>query len=337
MMTPHRGFGGTVVRVSTSFIVLFGLTVYAGPIPIDEQAHAARPAPVVEFAVPHDVPQLVGPGVRALAAFSGQALPVPDSETLLHEYRRLGYRLADVRRDDYAVPRVFLTQLPKDLPGIEPVQLRKSLFIRSILPLILRTNEEILADRARIEVLRDRLRNDQPLSAADAHWLERLAESYDLDRRDLGALLHRHDVVPVGLALAQAIEESGWGTSRFALHGNAVFGQWTFEKGAGLVPRDRDEGATHEVKAFDTLADSVHQYVRNLNSHRAYREFRKVRDRMRAKGQPLDSQLLAGTMTRYSERGDAYVDSIVNLMRSNELHLLDRARLRDLSGQILDS
>jgi len=337
MKTPRRGFGVSVVRVSIAFVALVGLTVYAGPSPLEEYAHAARPFAAAGAPLTDDVPRLVGPGVRTLAAFSGRALPVPDARSLLDEYTRLGYRLADIKADELDVPRVFLTRLPRDLPSVEPVPLRKSLFIRSLLPLILRANEEIAADRVRIEELRSRIAAGETLDARDDAWLQRLTDSYDLDPRDLGALLHRHDVVPVGLALAQGIEESGWGTSRFALHGNAVFGQWTFTKGAGMVPRDREEGARHEVKAFDSLADSVRQYIHNLNTHRAYREFRKVRESQRAQGTPLDSKALARTMTRYSQRGQAYVSAILGLIRTNGLHRYDSARLARPARDTIDS
>jgi Bax protein len=144
-------------------------------------------------------------------------------------------------------------------------------------------------------------------------------------------------VVPVGLALAQGIEESGWGTSRFALQGNAVFGQWTFSKGAGIVPKGRDEGASHEVKVFPTLAGSVRQYVRNLNNHRAYREFRRERAILRVADSPMDSRILAKTMTRYSQRGAEYVSSILGLIKTNKLDQLDGARLGANARSALDS
>ncbi len=339
-MTPRRRFGVSVFRVCAGFSVLFGLAIYAGASPIDEVVFAARPAPGIDLVVSvnaEGMPQLVGPGVRPLAAFTGNAVTVPDAASLLDEYQRLGYFLADIRRDDISVPRVFLSQLPKDLPTVQSVPKRKSLFIRSLLPLVLRANEEILADRARIEMLRDRIVAGQALTPTDAAWLDGLSASYGLVPRDLAGLLHRHDQVPVGLALAQGIEESGWGTSRFALHGNAVFGQWTFSKGAGLVPLEREDGARHEVKAFPTLTDSVRQYIRNLNNHRAYREFRKERAALRRNSKPIDSIALAKTMTRYSQRGAHYVGAIVGLITSNELDGLDAARLGAVSHRAIDS
>ena len=329
-----------MIRVGVGFSVIFGLAIYAGPSPIDELAYAAQPAQGADAFSAMSIsvgPQLVGPGLRALAAYSGQAVLVPNSATLINEYDRLGYTLAGTAQRDNAVPRVFLTQLPRDLPDIQSVPVRKSVFIRSLLPLVLRANEEVLFERAQIQALRARRTAGRSLTAAETAWLERLATEYKLDADDLGALLHRHDVVPVGLALAQGIEESGWGTSRFALQGNAVFGQWTFSKGAGIVPKGRDEGASHEVKAFPSLAGSVRQYVRNLNNHRAYREFRRERAILRAADRPMDSRILAKTMTRYSQRGAEYVTSILRLITTNKLDQLDSARLGTNTRPALDS
>jgi Bax protein len=340
MTIIHRGFSLMMIRVGVGFSVIFGLAIYAGPSPIDELAYAAQRSPGVDAfsELPTSIrPQLVGTGLRALAVYSGQAVLVPDSATLINEYERLGYTLAGTAQRAHAVPRVFLTQLPRDLPDIQSVRVRKSVFIRSLLPLVLRANEEILLERAEIQALRARRMAGGSLTAAETAWLERLTTVYKLEASDLGALLHRHDVVPVGLALAQGIEESGWGTSRFALQGNAVFGQWTFSKGAGLVPKERDEGASHEVKVFPTLAGSVRQYVRNLNNHRAYREFRRERAVFRAADSPMDSRTLAKTMTRYSQRGAEYVASILGLITMNKLDQLDRARLGANTRPALDS
>jgi Bax protein len=340
MTILRHGFSVMMIRVGVGFSVIFGLAIYAGPSPIDELAYAAQPAQGADAFSAMSIsvgPQLVGPGLRALAAYSGQAVLVPNSATLINEYDRLGYTLAGTAQRDNAVPRVFLTQLPRDLPDIQSVPVRKSVFIRSLLPLVLRANEEVLFERAQIQALRARRTAGRSLTAAETAWLERLATEYKLDADDLGALLHRHDVVPVGLALAQGIEESGWGTSRFALQGNAVFGQWTFSKGAGIVPKGRDEGASHEVKAFPSLAGSVRQYVRNLNNHRAYREFRRERANLRAADRPMDSRILAKTMTRYSQRGAEYVTSILRLITTNKLDQLDGARLGANTRPAFDS
>ena len=340
MTILRHGFGVMMIRVGVGLSVIFGLAIYAGPSPIEELAYASQPAPGTDafYRLSTSVgPQLVGPGLRALAAYSGQAVLVPNSSTLINEYDRLGYTLVGTAERNNTVPRVFLTQLPRDLPDIRSVPLRKSVFIRSLLPLVLRANEEVLVERAQIHALRARQLEGRALTTAETAWLERLTTAYKLDASDFGALLHRHDAVPVGLALAQGIEESGWGTSRFALHGNAVFGQWTFSKGAGIVPKERDEGASHEVKTFPSLSGSVRQYVRNLNNHRAYREFRRERATLRATDRPVDSRILAKTMTRYSQRGTEYVTSILRLITTNKLDQLDGARLGDNTRPALDS
>jgi Bax protein len=143
-------------------------------------------------------------------------------------------------------------------------------------------------------------------------------------------LISRVDVIPPALALAQAAEESGWGTSRFAKEGNAIFGQWTFALRSGLTPLKRDQGKKHQVKVFDSLIDSVRAYTVNLNSHRAYKGFRNTRQDLRRAGVPLDSQALVGKLHKYSERGQAYVSALRELINFNDLSPLDGARLYDI-------
>lgn len=230
-----------------------------------------------------------------------------------------------------SVPRLFLASLPDRLPAIESVNTRKEVFIRTMLPLVLRANEMVLSQRRHLVVLAERIGEGDALDEDDLAWLDRLALDYNVKATDPAVavrhLLNRVDAVPPSLALAQAAIESGWGTSRFAQQGNALFGQWTFEPGTGIVPAGREEGATHEIKTFPHLLDAVRAYLRNLNTHRAYRELRDRRARMRAEGVPLDALALADTLTRYSERGQAYVDSLKSVIRYNRLRVLDRLRL----------
>lgn len=253
---------------------------------------------------------------------------IRDTESMSRRFEQIGYRLEAVREGE-EVPRIFLASLPQDLPRVDTVDERKRLFIKALLPHILRVNEAILDERGRLQQLAQRHAEGQAISAADQTWLEALALRYGEAADDFGALLRRHDVVPPSLALAQSIEESGWGTSRFALHGNALFGQRTFEPGDGMVPRQRGAGEQHEVKSFDQLHESVLTYVLNLNRHTAYKEFRRLREAMRGKDAPLNGTVLAGSMTRYSERGQEYVDTIRTIMRTNDLAVFDAAKLRD--------
>ena len=192
-------------------------------------------------------------------------------------------------------------------------------------------NEKIETDRLKLVGLMRRSMSGKRLSTEDQQWLKRLTDVYELKALDYKQLLWRHDIIPPSLALGQAIIESGWGTSRFAQQGNAVFGQWTFKKGSGIIPQDRDVGKRHEVKAFRYLEESVFQYVLNLNRHLAYREFRTRRASMRVKGKTIDGYSLASTLTRYSERGKSYVLSLRGVMRTNKLSYLDDVRLRGLS------
>jgi Bax protein len=127
------------------------------------------------------------------------------------------------------------------------------------------------------------------------------------------------DIVPISLALAQAATESGWGTSRFVIEGNNLFGEWCYEPGCGLTPLRRDEGRSHEVRSFTRPAQSVESYVRNINTHEKYRSFRLLREQMRKEERELSGLELAGELTQYSERRGAYVEEVREMIRFNNL------------------
>lgn len=246
---------------------------------------------------------------------------------------QLGYDLKAVITGDSPVPRISLASLPGDLHTIRETAKRKAMFFKTVLPLVLQVNEQIVQDRQRLWDLSAQQKTGAPLAADDRLWLAVMAERYGTKRGDVAALLKRHDVVPPSLALAQAAIESAWGTSRFVREGNAMFGQWTYEdEHDGIVPNDRMDGMTHRIRAFDSLYESVLSYVTNLNRHRAYKEFRKMRADMRGQGQPLDGKKLATTLHRYSERGAAYVSELHSIMSGNDLGLLDSARLSTDGG-----
>jgi Bax protein len=165
------------------------------------------------------------------------------------------------------------------------------------------------------------------IAAKDRLWLAVMADRYRTKRGDIFMLLDRVDVVPPSMALAQAAEESGWGTSRFAREGNAIFGQWTFSEIGDLVPHKRDAGKKHRIRSFSSLLNSVRAYVYNLNGHLAYREFRSLRAQMRAGGKTLEGVVLIGKLLGYSQKGQKYVDVIREIIRFNKLQQLDGARL----------
>jgi len=249
-------------------------------------------------------------------------------ETLEDRLAAAGFELEGIRTGQAEVPRVFLAALPPDMPGVTETDKRKRMFIATLLPLVLKSNEKIMADRERLLRVADRIDLGLALKPADDEWLGEVAELYGVERADLAELKRRIDIVPPSLALAQAAEESGWGTSRYALVGNAVFGQYTTSDKGNMVPAERGEGQTHAIRAFDALGMSVDGYMRNLNSHFAYGEFRKKRERYRAEDRELDPKGLLQTLTRYSARGQDYIRTIATIMRVNQLDHFDRARLQ---------
>ena len=257
----------------------------------------------------------------------GISLQVVSALDLDRKLAALDYSLSDIRRGSAPVPRLQLVNLPPDLAQINSAKQRKRLFIKSILPLVLQINELILADRRKLLVL---AQADGLLTREDEGWIAALADRYDADRSDVDELIKRVDVVPPSMAIAQAAEESGWGTSRFAVEANAVFGQWTFRKGSGVVPERRDKGKRHEVRSFEGLRHSVSAYMHNLNIHWAYKEFRQVRHALRNAEETITGRALVGTLHKYSERGPKYIKTIVTIMRVNGLGGFDDARLRGL-------
>lgn len=254
------------------------------------------------------------------------SLHFPDMRTATAAFGRRGYQLDRVRAEGI-VPRVFLAKLPTDLKAAATVIARKQLFLQTILPLVLHVNETTLEQRKRALALYDAARAGFRLSKQDKDWLGELHRYYRVAEGDAAELFRRIDVVPPSLALAQAAEESGWGTSRFAQEGNAIFGQWTANDAHGLVPQKRNADARHAVQRFAELAGSVRAYIRNLNTHGAYREFRTKRATLRQRPMPLNGYALASTLRRYSERGEAYVETLRSLIRSNKLRHFDRAKL----------
>ena len=168
------------------------------------------------------------------------------------------------------------------------------------------------------------------LSGLERSWMMDLAITYSVDTKVandqalVNELLLRIDVIPTSLVLAQAANESAWGTSRFALEANNIFGQWCFEEGCGIIPNRRAAGATHEVESFDTIEASIEGYFLNINSHHLYAGFRQERARLRRLGRRLDPIVLAQGLDRYSERGKSYVDEVQTLIQQNNLAQRDR-------------
>jgi Bax protein len=250
------------------------------------------------------------------------------SADILHDVLdQTGYALRQIRRGDSRVPRLLVESLPEDFNEQMVVEARKQTFIRTVLPLILKANEEVRLERHRLIDLEEHILSGRELSGDNQNWLDRLAEKYDASPGDFVSLLRRVDTVSPTLALAQAIEESGWGRSRFARDGNALYGQRAWSKGTGFVPEERAAGERFEVRAFDSLLDSVRSYVVNLNRHYAYEDYRLARAQMRARDTQLNAHELAQTLVSYSERREAYVDALLGLIKTNRLDDFEVAQL----------
>lgn len=283
----------------------------------------------------HGAADAVGIQTAAAGALRGglakplRVLSVSSTGKLSDLFREVGYELDGVREGG-EVPRLLLSALPKDLAKLPQPSRRKVMFIKSTLPLILHANEQVLHQRARIQKLRETVAHSGELHPQDEVWLDGIAEYYRVEPLDFEALLDRVDIVPPSLAIAQAAEESGWGTSRFAREGNALFGQRIYRAGAdGLVPEGRGEDEQFRVRAFDHLLDGVRAYVHNLNTHFAYEKFRELRVELRAEERVIDGDALVGTLKRYSERGEAYIETIRTIIRANRLQVFDNAWLRE--------
>ena len=243
------------------------------------------------------------------------------ASTIKQLFQDTGYNLKEVRKKKLVKP-VALTLLPQEIKMIEDVKKRKELFIQIVLPLILKENNNIRLDRKTLFSIINKSNN----SDLEKKWLEKKYKQYGTKLNDLSELKIRMDEVPVSLAIAQAAKETGWGTSRFAQEGNALFGQWTWS-GEGLKPKDADVDKGHKVMKFNVLQASVRAYKRNLNTHSTYKDFRKARAELRDLGKPLDGLLLSKHLHKYAETGAQYVSVLKKIIVQNKLKDFDDAKL----------
>tara|TARA_B100000161_G_C33552669_1_gene416147 strand:- start:1698 stop:2753 length:1056 start_codon:yes stop_codon:yes gene_type:complete len=244
-----------------------------------------------------------------------------NASTIKQLFEDTKYSLKDVREKKLVKP-VALTLLPAEIKMIESSKQRKEFFIQIILPLILQENNNIRLDRKRLFSIINKSNN----SSLEKKWLDKKYKQYGVSSKDLSILKIRMDEIPVSLAIAQAAKETGWGTSRFAQEGNALFGQWTWS-GEGLKPKDADKNEGHKVMKFNVLQASVRAYQRNLNTHSSYRNLRKARAELRDRGQALDSLILVKYLNEYAETGQKYVDVLTQIIKQNNLKDFDDAKL----------
>ena len=244
-----------------------------------------------------------------------------NSETTENLFEDLGYDLKGVRAGQKVKP-IYLTKLPRDLKTLGDTNKKRDLFIKIILPLILAENKKITEDRKKLFKILGKNFN----TAGERVWLKRRFKEYKIDDGDLSKLKMRMDIIPVSIAIAQAANESGWGTSRFALEGNALFGQWTWSK-KGISPKNQDPNKTHKVLQFQVLKASVRAYKNNLNTHNAYQEFREARAQSRQENKKIIGLELTKYLKNYAGIGEKYVEILDAIITRNSLTDFDKAVL----------
>ena len=244
-----------------------------------------------------------------------------NAETTINLFDDLGYDLKAVRAGQKVKP-IYLTKLPKDIKTLGDTKKRRELFIKIILPLILDENEKITKDREKLFKLLNKSFN----TVGERVWLKRRFKEYKIDDGDLAKLKMRMDIIPVSIAIAQAANESGWGTSRFALEGNALFGQWTWSK-KGISPKNKDPNSSHKILQFQILKASVKAYKNNLNTHNAYKEFREARAKFRQNDDKINGLELTKYLEKYASIGKKYVEILEDIITKNSLTDFDSANL----------
>ena len=247
------------------------------------------------------------------------------ASTIEQLFKDTNYSLTEVRRTKKVKP-IRLSLLPNEMKSIESSGKRKSLFIKIILPLVLEENNRIIIDRKKLFSILNKNKN----SKDETKWLNQKFKQYGVVNKDLATLKVRMDIIPVSLAIAQAAKETGWGTSRFAIEGNALFGQWTWS-GEGIKPAGADTDATYKVMKFNVLKASVRAYQRNLNTHSSYKKFRFVRAQLRDDNKKLDSLKLAEYLDNYAQTGTEYTKVLKQIIQQNQLQDFDEVKLLPLS------
>mgnify|MGYP000011683962 FL=1 len=244
-----------------------------------------------------------------------------NAETALNLFEDLNHDLKNVRAGQKVKP-IYLTKLPKDIGTLGDTRKKRELFIKIVLPLILYENEKITEDRKKLFKILGKSFN----SPGERVWLKRRFKEYKIEDKDLGELKTRMDIIPASIAIAQAANESGWGTSRFALEGNALFGQWTWSK-KGISPSNQDTDKNHRILQFQILKASVRAYKNNLNTHDAYKEFREVRAKLRQSDKKITGLDLVKYLKNYAEIGDKYTKILEKIITLNSLTDFDNANL----------
>ncbi len=245
------------------------------------------------------------------------------TQTVLSLFEDVEYDLNTVRYQKTVKP-IYFTQFPKDLDEIQSVQLKKETFIKIVLPLIVAENEKILDDRFKLSKIIAR----KDTTDDEKQWLRQKFLEYKVKKGNIEELKNRMDIIPASIALAQAAKESGWGTSRFALEGNAIFGQWTWN-GKGIEPLLKDKSKNHKILRFPILRASVKAYKNNLNTHKGYVKFREQRRNLRDKNKKINGLELTRTLGNYAESGKEYTKILAQIILQNRLMDFEPVRLEN--------
>ena len=244
-----------------------------------------------------------------------------DTKITLNLFEDLKYDLKGIRSGALVKP-IYLSKLPKDLRKLKSTQKKKDTFIKIVMPLILDENNKILENRKKLFKILGKQNN----SRGEKVWLKRRFEDYGIKNEDVTELKMRMDIIPVSIAIAQAAKESGWGTSRFALEGNAMFGQWTWGK-KGISPLKKEKNQDHKILKFPILRSSVKAYKNNLNTHNGYKEFREKRAELRRKNKKISGVVLVQYLYNYAATGSEYTKILKKIIEQNQLTDFDGAVL----------
>ena len=251
-----------------------------------------------------------------------------NAATVEQLFEDTNYILKDVRKNKIVKP-VVLNLLPEEIKNIQNTKKKKELFIQIVLPLVLEENNLIKLDRKKLFVILNKNNN----SKREIKWLNNKFKQYGVEKKDLSTLKIRMDEIPVSLAIAQAAKETGWGTSRFAQKGNALFGQWTWS-GKGIKPAGADSDSTHKVASFKVLKASVKAYQRNINTHSSYKKFRKERAIQRDNDGKLNSLELVKYLDKYAETGVEYTKILSKIIKQNSLIDYDDVKILPTSKKL---
>jgi Bax protein len=251
-----------------------------------------------------------------------------DTQITLNLFENLKYDLEKIRQGQPVKP-IYLSQLPKDLDRLKNTKKKKDTFIKIVIPLILDENNKILENRKKLFKILNKSTN----STGEKRWLKRRFKEYGIKKGDITELKVRMDIIPASIAIAQAAIESGWGTSRFALEGNAMFGQWTWSKN-GIEPTEKSKNKSHKILKFSMLRSSVKAYKNNLNTHNGYKEFREKRAELRKNNKKISGLKLVNYLYNYAATGKEYTESLKKTIDQNGLTDFDDATLMN-SGKSL--